>query len=388
MTKGSPGLQTPIMEISEHILNSAISELQDGKSIAEVLAIYPEHTEELLPLLEVASMGLSIPKVVVPTPIRRHKFAETALYPSMWSSLITFMRVAIIPIGLVAVLFGGKVVVNAANDSLPGSPLYSLKRATEQARLNLTFDQDKVATLHVELTQKRLDEVKQAINNENEEQEKAAIEALQEQSDKTFATVPQVAAANALTKNDQKLLDNLVAINKEQKEVLSAVKDENQSKAAADTALNSTKENGKQLAVILATVHEQTLVDLSNKVSVTGEYTQLVKNKLTIEGSTFTITDETEILDADGAEATIKDIGGKLSVVGEKKDDVLIAKQITILVPAPVIEVKPQVKGAATTTSTAKPSAPIVQPPAVPATDPNQATGTFIVEPAAEQYAP
>ncbi len=374
------------MEISEHILNSAINQLQDGKSIAEVLALHPEHTKELLPLLEVVSMGLSIPKVVVPTPMRRHKFAETALYPSMWASLLTYSRLAIIPISLVAILLGGKVMVNAADNSLPGDSLYSLKRATEAARLNLTFDQNKVATLHVELTQKRLDEVRQAISNQNETQEKAAIEALQEQSDKTFATVPQVAAANALTKDDQKLLDSLVAINKEQKDVLSAVKDENQSKSAADTALNSTKENGKQLAVILATVHEQSLADLSTKVSVTGVYTQLIKNKLTIEGNTFEINDETEIVSADNTAATIKNISGKISVIGEKIDGTLIAKQITILVPAPPVEVKPQVKGS--TTSTPKSVAPRIEPPPVPVIDPNRATGTFIVEPAAEQYAP
>ncbi len=390
--------------IPEHIFEEALERLRNGEDAVRIAADSGNYSVELLPLLIIAQAVKSIPKQQIPTPHKQFRFAEVRTMPYLYTQFMSIFRVAIIPASLVIVLLGGQLVSKAASNSLPGSPLYSLKRATETARLNLTLDEQKEANLHVELTQRRLDEVKKAIDTNNPATEAAAITALQEQTEKTFAKVPQIAAANALANNDQGLLNNLVAINKEQKNVLGAITASHNAKSETATALHVTKENDKTLARIIATVNEQTLADLPNKISITGVISSFKDNKITVEKNTFLINDKTYITDLDGTELeTLTNLTGRVTIVGVKSEQGLIAKQISIIAPetqnTTVTKIEtsptPTVKGAVTTKPSSEPikqSAPVTASPE-PTIDPvpdtsNQAQGSFIIEPNTNQYAP
>lgn len=390
-------------ELPDNIVTESLERLRQGEDAFSVSQSYGDYANELLPLLQIADAIKQIPKQQLPTPHKQFRFAETHTMPYVLGRFFSLFRVAVIPISLVLILFGGHFVVQAAEHSLPGDLLYSLKRASETAQLNLTFDQQQKANLHVELTQKRLNEVKQAFDTKNPETEAAAIAALKDQAEKTFAKVPQVAVANALTNKNQDLLNNLVAINKEQKSVLTSINATDDASSVTTTALNVVKENSKTLAKIIATVNEQTLADLPNKISITGDISSLKDNKITVEKNTFLINDQTFITNVDGSQLDdLIDLTGHVTIVGTKSGQGLIAKQISMLapettptatVPTPTKTdaITPTVKGTVTTKPSIEPAKVPPTPETTSSPEPqpiNQATGSFIIEPNTDQYAP
>jgi hypothetical protein len=284
---------------------------------------------------------------------------------------------------------GGKVLVDKTHESLPADNLYTLKRASEQLRFNLTRDPNKQASLQVEMVQRRLDELKQVSATNNPSKEAAALAELQDQSQKTFATVPQVAAAEAIAKNDSSLLNSLVAINKQQKQVLEAIQPQKETEQITATAKTENEANGQKLASLIATVREQTLVDLDNKVSVTGEGTiSNDKTRVTVENNTFAVNGETTITLADGSTAKLSEIGNKIkvTVIGKKTPTGLIAKSIAIIESSPTTtDAKatktPAVKGVSTKPEQADSTTNTETPREEPVNDPNRVTGGFISEP-------
>lgn len=260
------------MTLPDNIFAEALNRLQQGETPQQIAQDYADYQEELVGLLAVAEMGLAIPKLTPPAPYKRQLYAEKAITSSGFVPFLQYLRLAAIPLGLVVILIGGRTAISATENSLPGDALYSIKRASEEARLTLTRDQEKVAALHVELLQKRLEEVKKAADTGNPSSETAAIAELKTQTEKTFAEATPVATANAISKQDPSLLNTLVAVNKEQKTVLSVLSEASETataKQAAGTALENSKKNVVTLAKIIATVNDQVLTDMPNKISVT-----------------------------------------------------------------------------------------------------------------------
>lgn len=367
----------------EQIYDSALAELRRGKTIAEVLSAYPQHAEELQDLLEISAIGLSIPKNLVPTPLRRRKFAEKTAR-NWWFRSVRIFKFGVMPFALALMLFGGKTLVTATEQSLPNDSLYTLKRATEQLQVTLTRDADKQANLQLTLTQRRLTEVQQAVASNDPAQEAAALSALEAQTEKTFATVPQMAAAKALATKDSSLLDSLVAINKQQKEVLTAIQPAPETKPIADTALNTAKERGEALATLVATVQEQTLVDLKNKVTLTGEVAlSQDKRRAVLDNTTFIVTEDTIITSSEGDPLKTAELTSKFAatVTGTKTASGTIAKFISLL-PAEDSEVPTEEQP---TTQPEPTPQPAPEPEAAPQPDQNEVTSGVIIEPPSNQ---
>lgn len=384
------------MTLPETIFAEALERLDRGETPHQIAASFPEYEQELEGLLSIAEMGMNIPKLVPPTPYKRHLFAEKTVTTSgALVQFLNFMRVAIIPISLVIALIGGRAMVDATEDSLPGDKLYSLKRATEEARLTITRDQSKIAIIHVELMQKRIADVKKAADTGDQESEAAAINELQTQTEKTFAEAAPLATANAISNQDSTLLDSLVAINQEQKDVLEDVSESesnnDETKTVAITALEDNKKNDVTLAKIIATVNDQALVDLPNKISVTGKITSHFGNKVVVEKNTFIIDKETKFQDmVGGAISEPTKLEGRITVTGTRLENgSLLAKQI-LLLPPDSGEVKGETITPTPPTNTpAKPTPTPTEPaPSEPVQVQPKATGSYIVEPSAQQYSP
>lgn len=357
----------------------------------------PEYTKAELKIVEMLS---SIPKASVPTPTKQYRFAnqkvsvlQTILQFFASNKLVTFAAV------FAFMLVGTYSVVQSAENSLPGQRLYSLKLASEQARLSLTFDQEKVANLHLAMAGKRLEETKRVIESNDPELEAAAITALTNQTEKTLEAVSQIATTKAVSQNDTSLLSTLVAMNKEQKTVLESAVKSDQNKESATAALSATKQTDKAIAKIIAAVNEQALLDLPNKISVTGTAESYSKNKLVVEKSVFTVNDATILLNQAGEIVEKFDkIEGKITVIGTKDNSVLIAKKIIIIDGlASLTPEKPQVKGVTTTVPVTQPkptpstTTPIITNPEPSTTEPqkpSQAQAGFIIEPSSSQYNP
>ncbi len=162
-------------------LEDALAMLAAGLSVTEILADAGDDADWLRPLLETATeVGGLRAAISIPSPeasLQRmlaygRELATTsppvAPVQSSWSAALASLfgggwlpRLAT---GLVSALFllvllGGTLTV-LAQRSLPGEPLYSLKRAGETLRLSLTLDPDQRAQLLENYNQHRQTEVK------------------------------------------------------------------------------------------------------------------------------------------------------------------------------------------------------------------------------------
>jgi hypothetical protein len=150
----------------ENILNECLERLLvKGESLEQCLERYPEQAAELKPLLETALVAREA-STIQPRPDfkarARYQFRsalqETAARKSRpswgwfprWATVVTVV--------LVLVLVGGSTVV-AADSSMPDSPLYQVKLATEQVRLTLNLSQMGKARLCVEIADRRVTEI-------------------------------------------------------------------------------------------------------------------------------------------------------------------------------------------------------------------------------------
>lgn len=167
----------------ETALNECLALLDQGHALEECLQRFPAHRDELEPLLETAalvkrSFRRPEPSEIALTRARNHFMAEVARRQQLeqtprgkrasrfsfaWSpGLATALLTLII---LVGVLGGGGMV--SAN-SIPGDPLYGVKRASESVRLMLTFGHEAKADLEQAFAERRIQEVMQALEQHRE----------------------------------------------------------------------------------------------------------------------------------------------------------------------------------------------------------------------------
>ncbi|HET6446561.1 MAG TPA: DUF5667 domain-containing protein [candidate division Zixibacteria bacterium] len=181
--------------VNNELLDQAVDRLRLGQSANEILKAFPTLENALGPLLQAAERLQAVGTVekpdtelllsdrndflaeatklqlqtVSPNPLMRLKgwiYQKTA-----WSQLTLsgqqkgnrkMSTLAIQAVIILVVAFGslaGSVV--AAADSLPGTALYPIKLAVEEARLALDQDPTDKATMHVEFVQERIHEMVQ-----------------------------------------------------------------------------------------------------------------------------------------------------------------------------------------------------------------------------------
>lgn len=168
------------MPSPEDQLEDALAMLAAGIPVADILADAGDDADWLRPLLEVAAEVKELrPAISVPSPeasLQRmltygQKLAADsppAPAQSNWSiflgGLLSGGWLPRLATGLVSALFivvllGGTLTV-LAQRSLPGQPLYALKRMGETLRLNLTLDPDQRGQLLENFNQQRQTEAK------------------------------------------------------------------------------------------------------------------------------------------------------------------------------------------------------------------------------------
>lgn len=158
----------------EKALDKCLHDIQKrNATVEDCLAQYPRQAEAIEPLLRLAASITEVPPVrPAPEFKRATRRRLLALSPPAelprrrnWVGILASMmgglgrRMAIASAGVILILIvlsGGAAV--AAADSLPDSPLYPIKRVTEQAQLLLTPRDSARAKLHIAYAQRRLDE--------------------------------------------------------------------------------------------------------------------------------------------------------------------------------------------------------------------------------------
>jgi uncharacterized membrane protein YgcG len=149
------------------ILETCLERLRHGESAAACLRDYPAEAQELAPLLVAAVKVRALPPPVLSPAARKairkqlrravaqQRAAGRASKPRWFAQAA--LRFALVVLLLMTVGLGGGVA--AAQSSLPGSPLYPLKRASERARLVLATSPEQRGALHLDFADARSVEI-------------------------------------------------------------------------------------------------------------------------------------------------------------------------------------------------------------------------------------
>jgi hypothetical protein len=150
-------------ELNE-ILNECLDRLNRGETVAQCLARFPQNAVALEQLLDTASLAHKI-SAVRPRPAFKAIAKAQFLAVVREAEVKKARRVAWLPgwvaaaaSALVVILAGGGTAI-AAGNSMPDSPLYSVKLATEQVRLTLTFSGEGKTELYAQFADNRVTEI-------------------------------------------------------------------------------------------------------------------------------------------------------------------------------------------------------------------------------------
>jgi Domain of unknown function (DUF5667) len=402
----------------ENAYNQALDMIKKGHSKEEVVVQFPEFKNELNPLLDVSMVLFTVPKNIAPTPLMQRKYAAVPV-KRFWLAWLHVSKFASVSVGIMLLVSALSVTAYQASTSIPGSPLFALKKGGENLQLILAQSQTQKASLQVAIAQQRLSDAQQIFNDpsSNTEQKTAALNELSAQTTSAVAEVNTVAATDPKSDASHPLLSSLDSIAKEQQNLLSAIKPDSQVTPAANSALVALGNDTAKLSAIKQTIavasnDQEALAKLSsdpNSVAAFGTINQATGTKITVEQITFSITPQTTIEDSAGNNLLASDLeqGSKASVVGEKTGNLLVAQQIFITststdststaATGSVPEVKsastqvPNItaSGSATSTFSASPikkSTTSTTTHSVIVNNTNTVTGSFIIEDPSPQF--
>ncbi len=177
-------------------LQQCLRLLDSGVPAEECLAKYPRYSDELRPLLAAASepnttfhssgqdTGFKMPfdaKLRVRRRVLEHWDWLRAPKQSWWMSLGRSTRWAAAAAVLAIMVLGGSVgTVAAAQDSVPGSGLYTVKQLQEEARLWFTRSPEEKVAIYTKYSRERAREIVQLTQSNQQDLTAVSITRLEE----------------------------------------------------------------------------------------------------------------------------------------------------------------------------------------------------------------
>ncbi|MBE0480790.1 MAG: DUF4382 domain-containing protein [Dehalococcoidia bacterium] len=162
----------------EQALEECLHLLRQGVSLEECLNRYPEEAEELAPLLRAANLTRQNLSFDVPSAARLRMRArvmdkwspQQAPTRPIWRIPAMFPRWAAVAASLIILLLlSGIGTVSAAGGAIPGDSLYPVKTGMESIRLAFAFSEMAKADVHIDLAERRAEEIARLAENERPE---------------------------------------------------------------------------------------------------------------------------------------------------------------------------------------------------------------------------
>ena len=156
------------------ILDECLTALQQGESVEACISRYPRQAERLRPLLTLARRISQTPPAA-PRPWAQRTAWDLVRQRAMdlrhgrRRSLpqVSWLRPLAIAASLIlALLTAAGGTAYAAQDSLPDSPLYRVKLATEEARLWFVFDDSEKAGILLDQSDQRTEEIMRLVQQD------------------------------------------------------------------------------------------------------------------------------------------------------------------------------------------------------------------------------
>jgi len=231
----------------ERALDECLSQLNTGElGLEEVLARYPEHEAELRPLLRTAMLVRQVPQAV-PSPeakaagrqrllsaVARKRREKARARPGLVHRLEQKAAILVQPLIqpqrqslrlaqaiaalLVIVSLVSAGTLRVAAGSLPDSPLYPIKRATEWVQLALTTSPASKARLHMSYSERRLEEAR-ALGEAGKGSSEAILQAMKSENSAALTAIGQASGEER-----PNLLTDFTLHTDKQQETLEAIK--------------------------------------------------------------------------------------------------------------------------------------------------------------------
>lgn len=231
----------------ERALDECLSQLNTGEfGLEEVLARYPEHEAELRPLLRTAMLVRQVPQAV-PSPeakaagrqrllaaVARKRREKARARPGLVRRLERSAAILVQPLvrpqrqslrlaqAIAALLIVVSLVsagtLRVAAGSLPDSPLYPIKRATEWVQLALTTSPASKARLHMSYSERRSEEAR-ALGEAGKGSSEATLQAMKSENSAALMAIGQASEEERFN-----LLADFTLLTDKQQETLEAIK--------------------------------------------------------------------------------------------------------------------------------------------------------------------
>lgn len=174
----------------DDVLNECIERLAAGETVQECVARYPDYAADLEPLLQTSAIAVRAAASIAyrPDAKRRSLYKLTAAlddraragrsrrfgFLTGWKSKLTRTAAIVLSVGVLATgtAFGA---ARAAQDSVPGDPLYAVKTFREDISLRIPKSDMARAKEHAHLATVRTDEIAALIDRGRFEQANALV---------------------------------------------------------------------------------------------------------------------------------------------------------------------------------------------------------------------
>jgi hypothetical protein len=140
-----------------------------GESLEDCLLRYPDHAEELEPLLRIVADTREVSRTIEPRPefkARLRYQTQSRIADKNRRAKDRYMTVGWLPrwatmtvISLLMLVFAAGSVYAVSADTVPGDLLYPVKRAGEQVQMFFTFSNEGKAELHAMFASRRVEEI-------------------------------------------------------------------------------------------------------------------------------------------------------------------------------------------------------------------------------------
>lgn len=167
----------------DNIFNECMEHLLNGQeTIEQCLQRYPAHAKELEPLLQTVVLMHQVADVKPSAEFRARaryqmqlKMAQTAV-PKRVARTVPRWAIAVCTAMFVFVLGGSAVL--AAQNVMPGNPLYAVKLTTENLQVRLAGSEEKKTELYVTMANRRITEMTWLVNHDKTQNLEAAAQRL------------------------------------------------------------------------------------------------------------------------------------------------------------------------------------------------------------------
>jgi hypothetical protein len=196
----------------EEVLAESLAALEQGEGLEAVLARYPGEASELRPLLEMAAWMGTARATVEPragfVKASRARLLERLAEPQLsvwqrlgvwWSGLYRggrryALQLAVVVVMLACLVLGSSGIAYASQGTLPGDALYPVKLGVEQVQLWANLDPAEEVRLHMQFSQRRVEEIEALVSLGRYQDVKTALESYSYHMDQSLLSLEELAA--------------------------------------------------------------------------------------------------------------------------------------------------------------------------------------------------